>query len=352
LAFQNEFDIPQASFRLARIERGDVCSRSDNLTTLHQHVLRNEESYPGIGKWFESKVLPGIKSGARLGYVGFLDERPVAAAIVKKGQTAKFCHLKIDPEARSKYLGDLFFVIMTLDLRQGTESVRFTLPESLWHEKGDFFKSFSFSTAIPSYRQYRLIDQEFFCQTDFSQLMGASLAKLPNIFGNFKINNHSLLTGAVMALHPRPLEKILSGEKTVEIRARFSQHWEGQRISLYATRPHHSLAGEARIGRVVKGKPDQIWESFGHCLGCDRAEFESYVGQRSEVFAITLDEITPYRDEVPLSQLSHLLGVHLSAPQSYLSLAGNDNWLSAVALSAALQGTISTTKAYRSTVAA
>jgi predicted transcriptional regulator len=345
LFVQHELDIPQESFRLARIEREDVCSSSDNLRIFREHILQNESNYPGIGRWLANKVLDGIKSGGRVGYIGFLNDRPVAAAVLKKGKIGKFCHLKVESEARSRYLGDLFFVIMTLELRHDTDSVRFTLPETLWHEKGDFFKSFGFATAIPSHRQYRLADKEFFCQTEFSQLLLAARAKLPNLFGNFRIHDHSLLTGAVLALHPEPLEKILSGEKTVEIRNRFSSHWEGRRVSLYATRPQQSLAGEARIGRVVKGRPDEIWENFGARIGCNRAEFESYVGKRAEIFAIMLDQVTPYRDQVPLAQLSHLLGVNLPAPQSYLSLETNDDWLSAVALSAALQGTISTCSA-------
>jgi predicted transcriptional regulator len=340
---QRELELPRSSFRLARIERNDVCTRSDNLLLFRDQIITNDANYPGIGRWLDHKVLNGIKSGERTGFIGLLNERPVAAAIIKKGHAAKFCHLRIEPEARSKHLGDLFFVLMTLELRHCAKSVRFTLPESLWEGKGDFFKSFSFSAAIRCRRQYRLFDTELFCQAPFSSAFDSARAKLSSIFGHFNIRDHSLLTGAVMALHPEPLSKIFSGEKTVEIRTRFSARWEGQRISLYATRPNSSLAGEARVGRVIKGSKDRIWELFGRSAGCDRTEYEAYVGDNDEVFAITLDEVKKYRDEIPISQLSHLLGVDLPAPQSYLSLSNNDHWLSAVALSAALEGSISIT---------
>ncbi|MGH9439468.1 MAG: hypothetical protein ACRD22_16660, partial [Terriglobia bacterium] len=329
---QHELDIPRDSFRLARIEQSDACSRSDNLMLFREQILRNEESYPGIGKWLDGKVLNGMKSGERVGFVGLLNDRPIAAAVVKKGATAKFCHLKLEQEAQSRHLGDLFFMLMTLELRHGTNAVRFTLPESLWEEKGAFFKSFSFHTATRSLRQYRKADTELFCQSSFQSLFRALRLKLPSILGSFTIRDHSLLTGAVLALQPKPLEKIFSGEKTVEIRTRFSSNWEGQRVSLYATRPLSCLAGEARIGQVTKDRPERIWDQFGHLLGCDHAEFQSYVGTRAEVFAITLHDIKPYREEVPISQLSYLLGTHLSAPQSYLSLANNDQWSSAVVL--------------------
>jgi len=338
---QHEFDIPRDSFRLVRIDSRDVATRSDDLLLFRQRILDNEDSYPGIGRWLDGKVLHGIKAGQRTGFIGLLNEQPVAAAIVKRGRTAKFCHLKLDPDARSKSLGDLFFVLMTLELRHSAASVHFTLPESLWTEKASFFQSFSFSNATRSHRQYRFFDTELYCETPFPLLFESSRQKLSCILGNFTIGNHSLLTGAVMALHPEPLQKVLSGEKTVEIRARFSKQWEGQRISLYATRPHSSLAGEARVGRVVKNNPNHIWDLFGHCVGCTRTEFDTYVAGHEEVFAILLDDVRAYRDEIPLAQLSHLLGVNLPAPQSYLSLANNDKWLSAVALSAALQGSLS-----------
>lgn len=338
---QTNLRFPRETFRLVRIEKNDVQLRSDNLLAFRQQILQNEESYPGIAKWLDQKVLGGLKSGERIGFVGLLNERPVAAAIIKRGVTSKFCHLKIEPDARSKRLGDLFFVLMTLELRHHAKSVRFTLPESLWEDKAHFFKSFAFSCALPSARQYRLFDKELFCETGFPSLFDATRKKLPSVMGSLAIGDHSLLTGAVMALNPGPLGKIFSGEKTVEIRTRFSDRWEGQRISLYATKPVGALAGEARIGRVIKGSPERIWELFGHLVGSSRGEYEKYVNGCEEIFAITLQSVKEYKHNILLSQLSHLLGVHISAPQSYLSLANNDNWLSAVALSAALQGSIS-----------
>src|SRR6267154_760581 len=91
---QSEFDLPQETFRLARIEQNDVRNRSDNLLLFREQILRNEDSYPGIDKWLDHKVLSGIKTGQRTGFVGLLNERPVAAAVIKKGREAKFCHLK------------------------------------------------------------------------------------------------------------------------------------------------------------------------------------------------------------------------------------------------------------------
>lgn len=335
-----QLEFGQDVFRLVRIGKVDAQKKSDDFFDLRNLVLHSEDSYPGISKWFDSKVSYGFQTGQRTGFVGLINDRPIAAAILKKGESAKFCHLKIDSSDRSRSLGDLFFLLMALDIRHTAKRVRFTVPESVWEDRKSFFKGYNFVSAEKSARQYRLFDTELFSQTQFSDLFSSAKQKLPKIFGQLALGNHSLLTGAVLAVQPNPLAKILSGEKTVEIRTRFSKNWEGRRISLYGTAPISGLAGEAKISRVIEGNPNKIWELFGHAIGCTRSEFDAYTREREGVYAILLSDVLRYSDPVPLAQISHLLGIDLPAPQSYLSLANADNWLTAVALAAALQGSI------------
>jgi predicted transcriptional regulator len=337
---QQNLELSQDTFRVVRIGVDDTRLRTDDFLSLRGYVLKSENAYPHIARWFDSKVDKGLRSGERCGFVGFLNECPVAAAVLKRGEISKFCHLKVDEGARSRSIGDLFFTLMTLDVRHRTKQVRFTLPESVWEERKQFFRAFSFASAEKAGRQYRLFDTELYSQTKFSELSSAVKLKLPTLVGGLAIGNHSLLTGAVLAIQPGPLEKIFSGVKEVEIRTRFSKRWEGRRVSLYATQPISGLAGEATISRVIEGTPDRIWEHFGGRAGCTRPEFESYVGDRDRVCALILSDVRAFRDPIPLIQLASLLGIKLAAPQSYLSLENNDGWLTAVVLAAALQGSI------------
>jgi predicted transcriptional regulator len=337
---QQNLDLSQDVLRLVRIGTDDARHRNDDFLSLRELVLRSDDSYPRIGRWFDSKVTDGLRSGGRMGFVALINERPVAAAILKRGSTTKFCHLKIDESARSRSLGDLLFTLMTLDVRHSAKHVRFTLPESVWEDRKSFFNAFSFSRVEKADRQYRLFDTELYSETAFADIFAASREKLPNLFGQLAIGNHSLLTGAVLAVQPGPLEKILLGTKTVEIRTRFSKRWEGRRASLYATHPISGLAGEVTIERVIEGAPNKIWEYFGSQAGCTRVEYESYVRNHNTVHAILLSDVRSFSDPIPLAQLKYLLGVDLPAPQSYLSLENNDGWLTAVVLAAALQGSI------------
>ena len=337
---QQKLDFSQDTLRLVRIGQQDARLRNDDFLCLRELVLRSEEVYPHIGRWFDSKVTNGVRSGGRMGFVALINERPAAAAILKRGQTTKICHLKVDESVRSRSLGDLLFSLMALDVRHHAKRVRFTLPESVWEERRVFFNAFSFSHAEKADRQYRLFDTELYSETTYSNFFEASKEKLPRLFGRLAIGNHSLLTGAVLAVQPGPLEKILSGRKTVEIRTRFSKRWEGRKVSLYATHPISGLAGEATVSRVIEGSPDRIWEHFGSLTGCTRTEYDTYTGDRTTVQALLLSDVRSFPDPVPLAQLRYLLGVDLPAPQSYLSLENHDGWLAAVVLAAALQGSI------------
>jgi len=337
---QQSLELSHDVLRLVRIGKVEGQQRNDDFISLRNLVLRNEEAYPRIARWFDSKVVGGLCSGERMGMVALLNELPIAAAILKRGPATKFCHLKIEESARGRSIGDLFFTLMTLDVRHSAQRVRFTLPESVWEDRKRFFHSFAFSRAERAGRQYRLFDTELYSEAQFPELFRACKQKLPQLFGQLAIGDHALLSGAVLAIQPKPLERIFSGVKRVEIRTRFSKRWEHRKVSLYATYPTSGLAGEATISRVIEGHPNKIWDYFGGSIGCTRPEYDSYVGDHERVFALVLTDVRSYSDPVPLAQLNHLLGVTLPAPQSYLSLENNDGWLSAVVLAAALQGSI------------
>ena len=202
---QQNLDLPRDNFRLVRIGAIDAQYRTDDYLSLREYILRSEDSYPNIARWFDSKVTNGLRTTERVGLVGLLNEQAVAAAVLKRGQISKFCHLKLDKSARSKSLGDLFFALMALDVRDKAKSVRFTLPESVWEDRKAFFNAFNFSYAERASRQYRLFDTELYSQTHFTNLFEATKIKIPKLFGQLAIGNHSLLTDAVLALQRRAL---------------------------------------------------------------------------------------------------------------------------------------------------
>ncbi len=316
----------------------DAKRHSDRLRCLRELVVTNEEMYPGINRWFDGKVVPGLVTEERTAFLGFVDGRPVASSIVKRGANAKFCHLRIGKDVQDQHLGELFFALMAVQVRNTAREIHFTLPEGLWEQRSEFFRSFGFSERHESGRQYRLFERELRCSAPFAHVWGAALSKIPKLVSAFSTDGFALDSSLLLSLKPRHAEAILSGRKTVELRRVFSRRWEGHRASIYATSPVMSLVGEARIARVVSASPGDIWAQYGDAIGCDRTSFDAYVGKKAAMFAIELADVRPFARSVGISCLADMIGARPRAPQSYASLVSTSVWGRCVSLAALLNG--------------
>lgn len=299
--------------------------------------------YPEIERWYSSKVLPGIRQGERVAFIGYLNEKPAVSAVVKKGSNAKFCHLRLHEGIKESNLGEVFFSLMALEIHDLAKGIHFTLPESLWKQKGAFFQSFGFESAELAEAQYRLFDRELACAASFPTVWSSVLHKIPKLadlyaFGGFSSDNQLL-----MSVKPEFAEQIMTRKKTVELRRKFSTRWLNHRINIYATAPVMSLMGEARIAGVVANKPEVIWERFHDQIGCTREEFNAYAAGTEELYAIELDDVRPYRDRLSLVQISRWVNESLAPPQSYFTLEKNKPWAKAVSLAAYLHGCFKST---------
>jgi predicted transcriptional regulator len=339
------------NLEIVRLAEGDVKHNTDHLSDFRNLLIQNEPLYPSIIPWLKGKVLPGIRHNERVAFVGYLDGIAAVSAVVKKGNDAKFCHLKIRTDLQNSHLGELFFMMMALEVRDLAKTIYFTLPEALWRQKSSFFNSFAFSTPQICETQYRLFDREFCCSATFADVWRSIVLKLPKLahyypHGEFAADNH-----LVFSVKPRLAQKILEHKKTVEIRRRFSHRWLGQTINLYASAPVMSLVGEARIAGITKNTPEAIWQKYHHQIGCSRREFDMYAGNAMELFAIELDHAESYRKSVPLVQLSDVMHERLHAPQSYYTLERNKPWAKAVSIAAYLGGSFKTTISFARRIA-
>ena len=312
------------NFHIVRLAEGDVSCRSDHLADFKNLILSNQRMYPEIECWLSEKVLPGIRQDERVAFVGYLDEKPAVSAVVKKGNDAKFCHLRLHEDLHDSNLGEVFLSLMAFEIRDLAKNIHFTLPETLWRDKGLFFQSFGFKSAKLAENQYRLWENEFACSETFSTVWASVLEKIPKLADKYSIGGFAPDNQLLMSVKPEFAEKIMQRKKTVELRRKFSTRWIGHQINIYASAPVMSLMGEARIAGVVSNKPEAIWERFHEQVGCSREEFDAYAAGADELFAIELNDVRPYRDRLPLIQISHLIKAHLTPPQSYMTLEKNN----------------------------
>lgn len=333
-----------SNFRVVRLGEADASKYSDDLKTLTNMIRSSDDLYPRIDRWIKEKVVPGLRTSERVAWVAYEKDKAIAAAVLKLGQHAKFCHLRVDNEFHDMDLGQLFFTQMTLETRHLAKEIHFTLPESLWDSKMNFFKSFGFKRAIKSTRQYRKGDTEMVCSAPHGSVRVAALDRLPSLVKKFNINGYSLHGDLLISMKPQHAGGILRGSKLVEIRKKFSERWLGCKAVLYSSSPQQALVGEATIRSITTGPPAEIWSRFNTCIGCSAKDFNDYVGSAKEVYAIELDDVLPYRDSISLSQISYLLGEDLIPPQSHYHLSLNNRkstWLKAVSAASILHGRVS-----------
>jgi predicted transcriptional regulator len=317
---------------IAVLGRSDAEICSDHIGVLKTLIARNDDQYPGIDRWFATRVVPGLRSGERKAYVAYENDKPIAAAILKLGRSAKFCHLRVDDEHRRADLGQILWIQMTMDVMDYAQEIHFTLPESLWDTKRDFFGSFGFSEARRTLLHYRKNDGELSCSTSVSTVYSAIVKKIPLLLKRFCLRKYSSGTDIVMSMKPSFARKVIAGSKSIEIRRRFSRKWVGHEAILYATKPLGSLVGRATINSVTDDQPDRVWSQFGSSIGCSRAEFDAYVGSSDRVSAIEFKNVVQYGEAIPLSQISDLIHQKLTPPQSYFEVTFEkmSAWMNAI----------------------
>src|SRR5438034_56272 len=81
--------------------------------------------------------------------------------------------------------------------------------------------------------------------------------------------------------------------------------------------PVMQMMGQARVSRIVVKAPEAIWIEFNGEIGCSREEFDNYTAGATEIYALELDEVTPFRVPVSRSDAAVLLRDRLVPPQSY-----------------------------------
>ena len=331
---QQTLHFDKKSLSVTPITARDVRRCSPVLRSFRELITTSEEMYPRIHQWLEQKVMPGLLAQTRSAFIGFVGGQPVASAVVKRGERAKFCHLRVANDLQNKNLGELFFTLMAFQVRDVAREVHFTLPESLWEERREFFRGFGFSERVEAGTQYRLFEPEVRCSALFSEVWPAALSKVPKLAEIFTTCGQNLDQSLILSVKPQWADAIISGTKSVEIRRSFSRKWEGRRVALYATRPRRELVGDAQIAQVIVGSPEEIWRSYSGQVGCKWSEFKDYVQQRTQIFALLLVDVRPFAKPVRASEVADLLGKNPRPPQNYEKLRVDSLWSRGVSLAA------------------
>lgn len=119
----------------------------------------------------------------------------------------------------------------------------------------------------------------------------------------------------VLSIKPVYSEKILAGQKTVELRRRFpvaAPH--GAMAYIYSSSPVKAMVGAASIRDVLKLPIEQIWTKFESTAFIERPLFDKYFEGLDYGYALVFDHAKSFTRPLPLHELREKFG--FEPPQS------------------------------------
>jgi predicted transcriptional regulator len=125
----------------------------------------------------------------------------------------------------------------------------------------------------------------------------------------------------MLSIRPAHSEKILRGEKTVELRRLRPDVRQGDTLFVYASAPVSAVVGTAKVTGVKCHHPSHLWKLVRSACALTYGEFKQYFDGADCGYAISLS--TARRAERPLS-LRQIQAVcpAFRAPQGYRYLDG------------------------------
>ena len=128
------------------------------------------------------------------------------------------------------------------------------------------------------------------------------------------MNNNLVL----ISVKPKYAEKILIGEKTVELRKSSPlRAKKGTNLLIYVTSPVKELRGICKIENIYKSTPIDLWNKMGNSTGVSYEEFFEYYKDTENAYGIELGNIIDLQDKsIKLDALKSMIQ-GFAPPQTY-----------------------------------
>jgi len=117
---------------------------------------------------------------------------------------------------------------------------------------------------------------------------------------------------ALLSIHPRHAEAILSGDKRVELR-RSPISPDTTHVLIYATSPVRKIVGWFEVKGIDVASKTSIWERYKRVAGISRSEHRSYFAGAPRAFAIKIDRVGRLNPELEITDLPDVR----TPPQSF-----------------------------------
>lgn len=120
----------------------------------------------------------------------------------------------------------------------------------------------------------------------------------------------------LMSIKPEYANKIMSGEKHVELRRFFPQDVAEKSVMfIYSSSPEKAIIGYVRIKKVQKLPIMEIWKLYGKDACIEYKKFRAYFAGKKEGYALILTEPKKFNKAIEREKMQEQH--RFSPPQSY-----------------------------------
>ena len=107
----------------------------------------------------------------------------------------------------------------------------------------------------------------------------------------------------LLSIRPEYVEKILCGEKRVELRRQRPRCQPNDLIAIYSSTPEKLLVGVARINEVRVNSPECLWHDVRAFAGISRPAFFDYFTGADKAVGLMITNVVPLLTPVTLDDL-------------------------------------------------
>ncbi|HAF36355.1 MULTISPECIES: ASCH domain-containing protein [Sphingobacterium] len=120
----------------------------------------------------------------------------------------------------------------------------------------------------------------------------------------------------LISIKEKFVNKIICGEKTIELRKSKPKAQIGDTVVIYTTQPKKAVTALAIIKNIISHTPNDMWEKYGDRLGVSKEEFDNYYSLSTKAIGIELENVHKLNDEIVLSAIKAIYP-KFSPPQTF-----------------------------------
>lgn len=120
----------------------------------------------------------------------------------------------------------------------------------------------------------------------------------------------------LISIKDKYVKKIVSGNKTIELRKAQPKVKAGDTVIIYTTQPKKAVTAIATVERIIRLSPEEMWKIYKHKLGIVKSEYDNYYKESKTAVGIELCDIIVLDAEILLSAIK-IIHPGFTPPQTF-----------------------------------